>query len=78
MAERLDGEVALTVTVKEELAGSVGLACRADFEKLIRKGKILVFDRGGDVVHLLEPQGVISFLRKTCVNVIGPAPVPTA
>lgn len=78
MAERLDGEVALWVQVKEELVDRVGPAHRADFQSLIQKGKILVFDRGGEFVHLLEPQGALSFLRKACVNVIGPAPTPTA
>lgn len=78
MAKRLKGEEVLRVKVKEELANRVGPAHRADFEILAKMKEILVIYRGGDIVHLLRPQGALSSLRKGCVDVLGPAPIPTA
>lgn len=74
MKKRLvvDSSNVFRATVRPELANGVCICQRGDYEALSRKGEMLVVD-GGDVFHFVEPVGVFQFLKKQCVQVIGPA-----
>lgn len=75
MAIRLavDSSKVFEVKVRGELASKVSIFHRADYEALLRKGVVLAVDTGDDVIHFVEPAGTLLFLRKTCVEVVGPA-----
>lgn len=70
---RVDSSKVLRAIVRPELASRVCVCQRGDYEALSRKGEMLVVDTGDDVVHFVEPVGVFYFLKKHCVQVIGPA-----
>lgn len=67
------------VKVREELAGNVGVAHRAEFQNLAREERVLAsHEEGSEVIRLVKPQGVLSTLRKACVTILGSAPAPSA
>lgn len=76
MAERVavDPKKVFRVRAKNDMACKVGVAHRGDYESLIRKGIVLAVDAGNGVFYFTEPEGSLSFLRKECLKVIGPAP----
>mgnify|MGYP001568870679 CR=1 FL=1 len=75
MGKRLvvDGSKVFKVKARRELADKVCVCHRRDYEMIAGKGPILVVDGGNDVFYLVEPVGEFKFLRKTCVQVLGPA-----
>ena len=70
----VDATKVFRVRAKNEVACRVGIAHRGDFEGLVRKGIVLAVDGGNGAFYLVEPVGALSFLRKECIKVVGPAP----
>jgi len=75
MKKRLvgDSEKVFRVKARQELACRVSIAHRGDYEALLRKGVVLAVDSGDGIFHLVEPVGMLCFLRKTCMRVLGSA-----